>query len=223
MNKYSDLDKHWLQRWEQGNTGWHHQAFNAHLLNYWHAVSAPVESKVFVPLCGMSLDMVWLVEQGHRVVGVELSRTAVERFFQAQGLTPSRTMMGDLEAWQAGPYQILCGDIFSLQPEHLDTVTAVYDRASLVAFNPQQRKDYAMLLGRLFPTGCRTLLVAMDYPQQEMQGPPYCVNGAEVSELFGARCTIEVLDSQDLMLDSDRYADKGLSRLSEEIYLLTCQ
>ena len=36
---------------------------------------------VFVPLCGKSLDMVWLLEQGFSVTGCEISELAVQQFF----------------------------------------------------------------------------------------------------------------------------------------------
>jgi thiopurine S-methyltransferase len=214
------INRHWLQRWEDGNTGWHHQEINPHLLGFWHALGVPAGCRVLVPLCGKSRDMVWLAEQGHSVTGVELSPLAVAAFFDEQGLRPERRGDGELEAWQAGPYRILCGDIFSLQPGHVSGVQAVYDRASVVALDPQQRRDYAALLGHLLPVDCRVLLVAMDYPQQEMPGPPYSVDEAEVMRLFGEAFRIERLDALDLLRDSQRYVERGLSRLWENIYRL---
>jgi thiopurine S-methyltransferase len=60
----------------------------------------------------------------------------------------------------------------------------------------------------------------MDYPQQEMQGPPYSVTEEEVRALFGSGWEITLLDSLDLMRDTDRYRDRGLSRMSEQVYRL---
>jgi thiopurine S-methyltransferase len=217
------INRYWLKRWEEGNTGWHHQDFNPHLLGFWRALGAPPACPVLVPLCGKSQDMAWLAEQGHSVIGVELSPLAVEAFFVEQGLKPVREVSGDLESWRAGPYQILCGDIFRLQPQHLAGMGAVYDRASLVAFDPQQRQDYAGLLTRLLPSGSRMLLVAMDYSQAEMQGPPYAVTATEVERLFGDGFSIELLDTLDLLADTDRYADRGLTRLLEQVYRLCRQ
>lgn len=216
----ADINRNWLRRWEDGNIGWHHQEFNPHLLGFWDALGAPSGCRVLVPLCGKSRDMVWLAERGHSIIGVELSPVAVKAFFEEHDLTPVREMQDGLEAWQAGPYRILCGDIFRLQSRHLEGVEAVYDRASLVALNPQQRSDYAALLGRLLPSGCRVLLVAMDYAQEEMQGPPYCVAASELAALFGKDFDVELLDSLDLLKDSARYADRGLSRMLEQVYRL---
>ena len=216
----SSINQDWLNRWKEGNTGWHHQQYNPHLLGFWDTIQAPTRCKVLVPLCGKSRDMVWLVERGHRVIGVELSPLAVETFFKEQNLVPERSSDGALELWQAGPYKIFCGDIFLLQKHHLEGIEALYDRASLVAFNPWQRRDYARMLAQLLPANCRMLLVAMDYPQNEMQGPPYCVSSNEVEYLFGEMFSIELLDSLDLLKDTDRYMDRGLSHLVEQIYRL---
>lgn len=217
---FSSVNQDWLNRWEAGNTGWHHQEFNPHLLGFWQELGVPAGCRVLVPLCGKSSDMVWLAQQGHTVVGVELSPLAVEAFFEEQQLKPERGGDGAFESWQAGPYRILCGDIFQLQGHHLQAVEAVYDRASLVAFNPQQRRNYADILGPLLPSNCRMLLVAMDYRQEQMQGPPYCVNSAEVEQLFGEKFSIELLDSLDLLKETDRYSDRGLSHLLEQVYFM---
>jgi thiopurine S-methyltransferase len=217
---YSTVNQDWLNRWQEGNIGWHHQEFNPHLLGFWQALGVTAGCRVLVPLCGKSHDMVWLAQQGHDVVGIELSPLAVAAFFDEQQLQPERERDGAFEAWQAGPYRILCGDIFQLQAHHLEAVEAVYDRASLVAFNPQQRRHYITLLNRLLPPDCSLLLVAMDYRQEQMQGPPYSVTAAEVEQLFGEKFSIELLDSLDLLKETDRYRDRGLSHLLEQVYRL---
>jgi thiopurine S-methyltransferase len=217
---FNAINDHWLKRWETGDTGWHHQEINPHLLGFWHALQAQASCAVLVPLCGKSRDMVWLAEQGHHIVGIELSPLAVAAFFEENGLAPVRERQDGFEVWQAGPYRILCGDIFRLQPQHVSNVQAVYDRASLVAFNPTQRQEYAALLQRLLPPDSRILLVAMDYPQAEMQGPPYAVPVDAVEALFGTTFSVELLDTLDLLKDTDRYADRGLSRLLEQVYRL---
>ncbi len=210
----------WLQRWQENNIGWHHQEFNPHLTGFWQRAEVPIGERVLVPLCGKSRDMVWLAEQGYRILGVELSPLAVAGFFEEQGLSPEVRTQGHFQLWQAGPYQILCGDIFQLQQSDLQDVAGVYDRASLVALDPEQRKSYARLLCSILPSECPVLLVAMDYPQQEMSGPPYCVAPAEVQKLFRSAFEVSQLHDLDLLKDTARYQDKGLSRLSEQIWLL---
>jgi len=128
--------------------------------------------------------------------------------------------MQGFERWSAGPYEIFCGDIFDLPLLDNADIDAVYDRASLVALNPEQRRHYAELLVRLLPEKVKMLLVAMDYPQVEMQGPPYSVQTAEVKALFESRFSVKLLHTLDLLQDTERYGDKGVSRMLEQVYLL---
>ncbi|MEN8180424.1 MAG: thiopurine S-methyltransferase [Pseudomonadota bacterium] len=216
-------NSHWLQRWEEQNIGWHHEEFNPHLLNHWSALSVPGGSLVLAPLCGKSRDMVWLAERGYRLRGIELSPLAIETFFMEQGLQPERETVHGFERWSAGPYEIFCGDIFDLEQLDNSQVDAVYDRASLVALNPVQRRHYVQLLKRLLPERCPVLLVAMDYSQHEMTGPPYSVDETEVRGLFRSDYEVTMLDSLDLLNESERYREQGLSRIFEQIYQLLPQ
>jgi thiopurine S-methyltransferase len=215
-----DPNENWLQRWREQNIGWHHQAFNPHLLNHWHALQMPPGSLVMAPLCGKSQDMLWLAERGYLVRGVELSPLAVEEFFRENNLQPEITRVGGFECWRAGPYELYCGDIFDLPQIDSSDIDAVYDRASLVALNPLQRHHYGEMLRDLLPITSRMLLVAMDYPQEEMSGPPYSVQESEVRNLFEPRFQVQLLHSLNILEDTERYAGKGVSRMLEQVYLM---
>jgi len=210
----------WLQRWHDNDIGWHHDEFNPYLVRFWQRLEVPEGAQVLVPLCGKSCDMVWLARQGHQVLGVELSPVAAAGFFSEQGLEPRRRNPGRFEQWLAAPYEILRGDLFQLQASQTETVGGVYDRASVVAMTPDQRVHYARLLADLLPAGCPVLLIAMDYPEQEMGGPPYSVPRQEIERLFSRDFQLHLLHTEDLLAQSDRYAEWGLSRMLEQVYLL---
>jgi thiopurine S-methyltransferase len=220
LDEVRDPNENWLQRWQDQNIGWHHVEFNSHLLNHWHALHMRRGSLVLAPLCGKSRDMVWLAEQGYRIRGVELSPLAVEGFFRENRLCPEVTSVEGFACWRAGPYELYCGDIFDLPRIDNSDVDAVYDRASLVALNPLQRSHYTKMLCELLPKKCRMLLVAMDYPQDEMTGPPYAVQESEVRELFVPRFHVQLLHTFDILKDTARYDDKGVSQMLEQVYLL---
>lgn len=219
-NNLKTPNENWLQRWQDNNIGWHHVEFNQHLLNHWHALYLPRGSLVLAPLCGKSRDMAWLATQGYRIRGVELSPLAVEAFFKEQSLQPSIETSGDFECWRQGPYEIYCGDIFDLEQLDNSDVNAVYDRASLVALNPDQRIQYAQMLKPMLPQQARVLLITMEYSQGEMDGPPYSVSDDEVSQLFSERFTIQRLHTLDILHETARYQDKGVSQMLEHVYLL---
>ena len=71
----------WHQRWQQNQIGFHKPETNPYLQRYWPKLPLSPGCRVFVPLCGKSNDMLWLLGMGYQVVGVELSPLAVESFF----------------------------------------------------------------------------------------------------------------------------------------------
>ncbi len=211
----------WLQHWEQGQIGFHQSRIMPLLQKHWPALGLPSDSRVLVPLAGKSLDVGWLAEQGHSVLAVELSPIAVEQFFAEHDLRPtiSNTPQGVLH--QAGRIEYLCGDIFGLDPATLATFSGCYDRAALVALPPALRARYVDHVYGNLPAGCRTLLLTLDYPQAEMDGPPFAVSDTEVQARFAARWQPERLETRDILEQEPKFAERGLSRLSTSVHRLT--
>jgi len=211
----------WLQRWSKNEIGFHQHRVNEYLQRYWPQFEMPAGARVFVPLCGKSLDLQWLRERGHRVIGVELARQAVADFFSEWGVTPQITQAGPFERWQAQDIELLCGDFFDLRAEHLADVRAVFDRAALIALPAPLREAYAATLRGILPPGAPTLLVTADYPQHEMSGPPFSVSDAEVKELFGEN-RVQPLAETDILQrpENERFRQRGLTRLVERVYRL---
>lgn len=211
----------WHARWEAGEIGFHRDEIHVYLPRFWPRMGLAGGERVLVPLCGKSRDMLWLLEQGHRVVGVELSPIAVESFFRENGLEPELGATDRFTVSRLDEIELLCGDFFDLRPEEVEGVRAVYDRASLVALPPELRRAYARHLGGLLQPGTRVLLVTLDYPQEEMSGPPFSVTDPEVRGLFGEQFEIEPFDSTDILEDEPRFRQRGLSHLIERAYRLT--
>lgn len=205
----------WLERWQTGRIGFHQQAANAMLARHWGSIGAPAGSRVFVSLCGKSLDMAWLAARGHRVLGAELSQLAVDQFFESQGLQPSvkRTRHGLHHV--AGAFELIVGDAFALDGDALASCAAVYDRAALVALPSGLRRRYADELLAKLPPGCKGLMVTLDYPVPEMSGPPFPVAEADVVALLGDTWELEVLERRDILDDEPRFAAEGLTALHE--------
>jgi len=211
----------WLQRWEREEIGFHQDDINPYLLHYWQELFPDHTSKVFVPLCGKSRDMLWLRKRGHRVLGVELSVIAVHAFFEENGYTPDHFGSEGFEHCAADEIHILCGDFFGLGKNDLAEVKVVYDRASLVALPPEMRERYVRHLADILPPATQILLLTFDYPQSEMPGPPFAVSAAEVESLYGDRAEIRLLAQYDTLAQNPRFQARGLSRLQENIFLLT--
>lgn len=211
----------WLERWERGEIGFHQDELNPYLRQYWSDLHLARGSTVFVPLCGKSRDMLWLQSQGHEVLGVELSVIAVDAFFKENGLVPRQSASGRLEGYEANGIRILRGDFFDLSKDDLAHVSAVYDRASLIALPPEMRERYARHLVSILPPGIEILLITVDYPQPEMSGPPFAVSVNEVEALYREHAEVRLLAQKDVLEQNPRFKERGLSQLQESVFLLT--
>jgi len=211
----------WHERWERAEIGFHQQDVNVHLQQFWSRLGLPSGQRVFAPLCGKSRDLLWLAGEGHPVTGVEISPIAVEAFFQENGLQPRRRQEGAFEIWEQDELRILLGDFFALESHHLTDIAGVYDRASLIALPPALRERYVGHLDAILPPEIRTLLVTLEYDQEQLTGPPFAVAEAEVRVLYQSTHDIELLDTRDALSEESRWRDRGLTWLLERVYRLT--
>lgn len=211
----------WLKRWEENQTGWHQPAVNAHLKALWDKFEVPGESVAFVPLCGKSLDMLWLRSRGLRVMGVELSESAAAFFFAENGLKPETRDEGYFKIYKMAGVEIFCGDFFRLGKEHLSSVGFVYDRASLVAFPPDMRKRYAFNMAENLPKNVVMALLTLEYEQGVMEGPPFSVPEKEVVSLYSGNFKLEKLRDCDVAgAEMEPFRKRGLASMREKVYKL---
>jgi thiopurine S-methyltransferase len=210
----------WHRRWREGRTGFHQDRPTPLLLAHWSALALAPDTRVLVPLAGKSLDMVWLAAQGHRVLGVELSPLAVEQFFAEHELTPQVSASACGRRHVAGNIELICGDVFGLDADLLADCSAVYDRAALIALPPELRRRYVDEVHARLPAGCRGLLITLDYPPHEKQGPPFAVSEAEVRERYGRDWVVELLERRDILAEQPGFAAEGVSALETAAYRL---
>ena len=210
----------WHQRWRDNQIGFHQPQVNPVLVKFFSRTGAAPGDKVLVPLCGKSLDMPWLQQQGHQVLGIELSSIAVADFFKEQGRQACTTRVGDYESSRSGDIEILCGDFFGLTREETGEIAAVYDRAALIALPPEMRQAYINKLAELVPTGVNMLLITIEYPAGEMQGPPFSVSEDELQTLCSNQFTISLLGTHDVLAAESRFRERGLTAMQDKFYLL---
>jgi len=208
----------WQSRWTRNEIGFHLKKVNPYLQAHWAALQLAPGSEVLVPLCGKSLDMPWLAGQGYRVLGVELTEKAVCDFFAEQGLAAAVRGDGELQRHEAEGIALLQGDFFAVTAAQAAGCTGYYDRAALIALPAEMRQRYVAQLHALLPSGCRGLLVTIDYPQEQMDGPPFAVSDAEVRGLYGEGWQVELLGEYEVEEKNWRFLERGLSRLQERVY-----
>lgn len=173
----------WHDRWESGRIGFHEGRPNQLLVTHFSALAVPDGGRVFVPLCGKTRDIGWLLARGHQVVGAELSELAIRQLFEELGVEPTISDMGALKSYSAIDIEIFGGDVFALTPEMLGPVDAVFDRAALVALPEEMRASYTTHLVDL--TGAAPqLLVCFEYDQSLQSGPPFSIARDEVHRRY---------------------------------------
>lgn len=180
----------WRAKWEKGEIGFHGAAPNPLLLKHFPSLGLAAGTRVFLPLCGKTLDIHWLLAQGFQVAGAELSALAVDQLFAELGVVPDitdeTTPVGPLRRHAAPGIVIHQGDLFALDAAGLGPVDAVYDRAALVALPADLRPRYARHVAEIAEDAPQ-LLIAYEYDQAAMDGPPFAVGAEEIRRLYGPR------------------------------------
>lgn len=187
----------WHQRWQSNEIPFHERAANPLLLRHFPSLALAKGSRVFVPLCGKSLDIGWLLSRGHDVTGAELSEIAVQQLFAELGVEPRIQELGNAKHYRGKKIDIFVGDIFQVSREILGPVDAVYDRAALVALPEEMRQRYAAHLKEI-TANAPQLLICYEYDQAVMAGPPFSVGSEEVNRHYGERYKLSLLESADV-------------------------
>lgn len=185
----------WHNKWASGDIGFHLSEVNPLLVEHFAALALPAGSRVLLPLCGKTRDIAWLLAQGYRVAGSELSELAVEALFGALGIEPEVAGIGALRHYRAPAIDIYAGDFFALAAGQLGPVDAVYDRAALVALPAETRRRYAAHLAALSRQAPQ-LLINYEYDQALMAGPPFAVDAGEIERLYGGHYHLRCLARQ---------------------------
>ncbi|GAB6070980.1 thiopurine S-methyltransferase [Thiomicrorhabdus hydrogeniphila] len=204
----------WHKMWNSGVVGFHQPDVNHYLKTHWSKLSLQGKENVLVPLCGKSLDMIWLAQQGHSVLGIELSPKALDEFLAENNLSAETIEQGNHCGYKLPDMTLLCGDFFHLTKEQCSDIHVVYDRAALVALPPEMRKQYVKHLAEILPKNSQYLLITMEYDQTSMNGPPFSVTETEVIELFSTFAKVTKIEEQ-------AFKRKGMSAL-EKVFMIEC-
>ncbi|NRQ43437.1 thiopurine S-methyltransferase [Rheinheimera sp. YQF-2] len=187
----------WQEKWQKREIAFHQAAANPLLVSWFNQLAIEPGATVFLPLCGKSLDIHWLLAQGHQVIGAELSEMAVQELFAELGLTPVVSSAGTLQHYHADKLQVFVGDIFQLSKHTLGPVAAIYDRAALVALPNAMRQRYAQHLVTISENAPQ-LVICFEYDQTQLPGPPFSVDSAEMHTLYSKVYSLNCLEKLDV-------------------------
>ena len=204
----------WHQKWERNEIAFHQRESNPLLVKYFGDLSLPQRSRVFVPLCGKTRDIHWLLSQGYQVAGAELSQLAVEQLFADLGVEPNITAVDSLSRYSANNIDIFVGDIFGLSGNLLGQIDAIYDRAALVAFPEPMRDRYAVHLVDITDHAPQ-LLISYEYDQRLLNGPPFSISDDEVIRRYQESYNLKLLAKVEV-----EGGLKGRCAATENVWLL---
>ena len=173
----------WHQKWEKNEIAFHQSEANPLMVKYFSELSLAEGSRIFIPLCGKTHDIAWLLTNDYCVAGAELSKIAIEQLFAELGVVPKKSSIGKLEHYSATNIDVFVGDIFDLSRNLLGPVNAIYDRAALVALPLEMRKQYTNHLMQI--TGkAPQLLISYVYDKSAIDGPPFSISNEEVKQHY---------------------------------------
>jgi len=155
------------------------------------------------------------------LTGVELSTAALESFCMEHGIPAKRRIGEDFEVYEAPKLQLFRANFFALTKDLLGPISAVYDRAALISWTRELRAAYVKHITELTSPGTQTLLVTMEYAQEQMKGPPFSLDADEVKHLYARHHEIRPLSRQDILANEPRLRSRGLTQLREVCYRLT--
>ena len=211
----------WHQAWSKADQpGWQQKNVNPYLVKHWADSGALSGEAVFVPLCGRTLDMQWLRDYGHHVIGIDLSVTALQDFCKQQSIDAVCERDGELTVFRAPGWTLYAGDFFKLQAAQISRVSRVYDRAALIALPPDMRKAYASHLQEILPGGSEIFTITIAYDQKMMKGPPFSVSDNEVLDHYDGAYEVQTLASASGPDQVGNLGARGLETLTETCFLL---
>lgn len=184
----------WHDKWQTNNIGFHQDQPHPLLTQHLQSLSLSSSARIFVPLCGKSLDLAWLIKQGYHVVGIDLSPIAIQALIIDLGLSFKETQSGELTHYQHPQIELFVGDFFQLTAQQLGDIDAVYDRAALIALPPQMRSQYTQHLLDITKQAPQ-LLISLEYDQNLLQGPPFSVPEHELTEHYATHYQIKLLET----------------------------
>ncbi|XP_037560305.2 thiopurine S-methyltransferase isoform X2 [Dermacentor silvarum] len=191
--------EYWRHRWANHIIPFHRPSLHPYLREFGdHFRTSKKELRVFFPMCGKMREMKWFYEIGHAVIGVEITRQAIDEFFSENNLTAtesycSTTKCNILQTLDKR-LTVYCCDVFDFMHSKPSLMDVVFDRASLCIMESQvDRQRYAKLMKSVLAPAYTYVLITFKHDDQSYKGVPRNVSDCHVTELFGENTTLKKL------------------------------
>ena len=212
----------WLEKWQNNQTGFHKDFTHPLLVEFVGQLNVSKGDTIFVPLCGKTIDMLWLNSQGYHVIGIELSELAVEQFFAENNISFELTKDDLFNVYTHENITIYQGDFFDLTTSHLQNVKAVYDRAALIALPDGLVEKYTSAMRDIVPDDSKYLLITLELQRTttDALGPPFSIPDKKVHQLFAQYQSVTLLQEEDIIEREQGFQKLGCAYVYERVYLI---
>jgi thiopurine S-methyltransferase len=212
---------YWQSRWQKGNTGWHMDTVYPPLPHLWNQIGMNSDTRVLVPLCGKSLDLLWLTDHCDTVTGVDISPKALQHVMQKHSESFIKDTSHGFTIYRSDSLVLWEGDFAKLPSDQIPPQNLIYDKASIIALPPEKRQRHAEKMIELSSFNTQILIQIFEYDQNEMNGPPFSVEEQELKRLFGNQFKLKCLHEQSKLEELQKFKQRGLSsHLIEKIFHL---
>lgn len=208
----------WHRCWENNTIGFHQETVHPFLIEHLAQRIKTTDKRVFVPLCGKTLDMYWLAEKLD-VVGAELSDVACRDFFADQQIVPQQDKVGKFTRFHVKNIELWQGDFFHLAAEQFPQFDWIYDRAAIIALPVSLQKQYVEHLTRFLGTSTQLMLISLEFPEHELSGPPFPVFRQDIEHLFDG-FDIQCIGQRELPNKQFAQRTFNVSYLTERVYII---
>lgn len=212
-------EDHWLDAWNRGLTPWSDPGINQYLRDNLAKLRLTTGCTILVPMCGDSADMVWLAEQGHNVVGIDISHLAIESFFSQATIAYNK--IGNVYTSKNTPLNItiINENIFNTELLSTFSFDAIYDKGALVTVPHKHKPKYILRMHKLAPRA-KILLITAYYRQAPGYGaPPFLESVESVQSLYREHYSFSLLEHK-IGNDNQEKAKAQTSESQEHIVAL---
>jgi thiopurine S-methyltransferase len=210
----------WQQMWKDNYIAFHQANITPLLQRHLLTLNLTKPSRILVPLCGKSVDMTWLMSQGHHVVGIELSPIAIKNYFSERGIKPKRDRIGKFIRWRHGDCELWCGDVFDLTTLDLQRDHLLYDNAALTSFPQALRQTYVDHFHRCLPLHCNILLATTESPEDDSPLSHLDID-QEIAQLYRTHYRVALLAGESRVQQDPSYPEAKHQVFCDKLYLIS--
>ncbi|CAC5361199.1 TPMT [Mytilus coruscus] len=157
------VDK-WTKLWKEDKTNHTPKLCTMFTKHVDKLINSRERVKTFVPLCGKAVEIKWLWDKGHEVVGVNCGDKALKEFFEENKIGYSvvniPAVKGKLYKSEDGRIRLYCCDFYQFNSAIESGFGAVWDHSgSLIAVDLAEQEKYVDIIKSLMGEKCVNLTV----------------------------------------------------------------